>query len=309
MAARLPPHFIDLVYEALLKSFWYKNSLRKFLRRTGIPESLFGDLPEEESKRDWLDRIFPKLEESESGKAVIQQMAHALAEQTSFPDLARHEDSAEITRRAREAVAALGKYLAEKRTEEQDEHDRKRIREAAQKVRAKSVRSQADLARLRERLDKDLCPQLGTQKGGYAFQDWFYDFMAFSDVEHRRPYMADGRQIDGSITIDGTTYLVELKFTSSQADAPDIDSLLAKVSTKADNTMGIMVSMSGYSSVAIAQASFARTPLLLFDHSHLYMVLGGIEIFPDMVRRVRRHSSQTGCAFLPTQEFGGHHSG
>ena len=71
--------------------------------------------------------------------------------------------------------------------------------------------------------------------------------------------------------------------------------------------MGIMVSMSGYSSVAIGQASFARTPLLLFDHSHLYMVLGGIETFPNIVRRVRRHSSQTGHAFLPTQEFGGHH--
>ena len=234
-------------------------------------------------------------------------MAHALAEQKSFPDLAKHEDSTEMTRQAREAVAALGKYLAEKRTEQQNKQEGERLRKAAQEMRAKTVRSQAHLAKLRERLDKDLFPQLGTQQGGYAFQDWFYDFMAFSDVDHRRPYVTEGRQIDGSITLDGTTYLVELKFTSPQSVAADIDSLLSKVNTKADNTMGIMVSMSGYSSVAISQASFARTPLLLFDYSHLYMVLGGTETFSDMIRRVRRHSSQTGCAFLPTQEFGGHH--
>ena len=40
--------------------------------------------------------------------------------------------------------------------------------------------------------------------------------MAFCEVDHRRPYVTEGRQIDGSITVDGTTYLVELKFTAQQ---------------------------------------------------------------------------------------------
>jgi hypothetical protein len=48
----------------------------------------------------------------------------------------------------------------------------------------------------------------------------------FCEIQNRRPYMSMGRQIDGSLTFDGTTtYLVELKFTGTQADAPDIDSL------------------------------------------------------------------------------------
>lgn len=66
--------------------------------------------------------------------------------------------------------------------------------------------------------------------------------------------MNAGRQIDGSLTLDGTTYLVELKFTASQADATDIDSLRSKVDDKADNTMGVMVSISGYTSTAVIQA-------------------------------------------------------
>ena len=124
MVTRLPTHFLDLVYDALLKSFWYKKTLRSFLRRSGIPTSLLGDLSEDESKRDWLDRIFPKLEDSEQGQVIIQQMAHALADQKSFPDLARHEDAVQMTKQAQEAVATLGKYLAEKRAEQINEQER-----------------------------------------------------------------------------------------------------------------------------------------------------------------------------------------
>jgi hypothetical protein len=77
------------------------------------------------------------------------------------------------------------------------------------------------------------------------------------------------------VTVQGTTYLNELKFTTDQARAPDVDVFYHKVQEKADNTMGIMVSISGYSSTAIDAASGPRTPLLLLDHSHLYLLLTG----------------------------------
>jgi hypothetical protein len=129
--------------------------------------------------------------------------------------------------------------------------------------------------------------------------------MDFSEVTNRRPYVVAGRQIDGSITVSGTTYLVELKFTQAQAVAPDIDSLIKKVTDKADNTMGVMVSISGYSSIAISEASGRRSPLLLLDHRHLYFVLGGAMPFDELIDRVRRHASQTGESYLGPEGFGG----
>jgi hypothetical protein len=304
MAPKLSPHFIELVYDALLKSFWRKKALRNFLRRSHVSENFLGQLSEDESKRDWLDRLFRRLEESDRGQAAIQQMAKSLTEQISFPDLENWEDSSQKIRAAQAAVEALKKFVQGRDEEEEKKHEVEERRRRAAEVQARTVRSQTDLVKLRQGLD-NLVPLLGTQKGGYDFQDWFYALMDFSDIDNRRPFVQSGRQIDGSLTIDGTTYLVELKFTATQADATDIDSLLAKVNTKADNTMGIMVSMAGYSSVAVQQASFAKSPLLLFDHNHLYMVLGAIEAFADVLRRVRRHSSQTGNAYLSTQDFGG----
>jgi hypothetical protein len=302
--SQLPPHFVELVYDAVLKSFWRKPALKRFLRASGISEAALAQLDPNDTKRVWLDQLFPKLETAAKGPALINKMARDLADQAKFPDLENWEDSKEKIQAATEAVKALRSYITHKDEEKRSEAEREEIRKKAAEERARIMRSQTDLANLQQQLDA-LYPHIGTQQGGYDFQVWFYKLMEFSEIDHRRPYMASGRQIDGSITIGGTTYLVELKFTAAQAGAPDVDSLLAKVRSKADNTMGIMVSVSGYSSVSIDAASGPRSLLLLLDHRHLYMVLQGIEKFDDVIRRLSRHSSQTGRAYLAPEDFGG----
>jgi hypothetical protein len=69
--------------------------------------------------------------------------------------------------------------------------------------------------------------------------------------------------------------------------------------------MGIMVSISGYSSTAISDASGSKTTLIILDASHLYLFLSGAMSFTDIISRVRRHVSQTGEAYLPANKFHG----
>jgi hypothetical protein len=251
-----------------------------------------------------LDRTFAALQRSDKGKAVIGEMAIFLAEQTSFPDLRNWEDSATKIQDASKAVAELKALIARQTEEVRSEREREAAKSKAREERQAVQRQQMSLAQLMQRLN-DLAPQMGTSPGGYAFQDWFYDFVAFSEVDHRRPYNVSGRQIDGSVTIDGTTYLVELKFTTVQAGGPDIDIFRSKVESKADNTMGLFLCMSGYSSVAIHDASGKKTTLLLLDAAHMYLILTGGMHFQDVVRRIRRHASQTGESYLPAASFGG----
>ena len=231
-------------------------------------------------------------------------MARDLAQQESFPDLLGWEDSELKLRDARAAVATVRGALAKIDDEVQGERDREKTRRRVQEMQRESQRSRQTLESLASQLG-GLASRIGTQQAGYDFQTWFYDLIDFFEIVNRRPYVASGRQIDGSITVSGTTYLIELEFTKKQAGAPDIDTVLKKIADKADNTMGIMVSMSGYSDVALSEASGRRTPLLLMDHRHVYFSLGGSATFSDMVERVRRHASQTGEAFLPPELFGG----
>ena len=67
--------------------------------------------------------------------------------------------------------------------------------------------------------------------------------------------------------------------------------------------MGVMFSISGYSSVAIKGASGPKGLLLIFDHNHLYMLLHGGCSMEELICRVRRHASQTGEAYLGPRHF------
>lgn len=304
MAIKVTPHLVQLAYEAALKSFWRKESLRKFLRNCHVSESHLATWASEESKRDFLDRTFAALQRSDKGNALIGKMAIFLAEQTTFPDLRNWEDSALKIQEAMKAVSEL-KALIRRQTEDvRAEEEKEAARKKAREERATLQREQTSLSQLMQRLD-DLAPKMGTSPGGYAFQDWFYDFIGFAEIEQRKPYVTSGRQIDGSMTIDGTTYLVELKFTKEQAGSPDIDIFRGKIESKADNTMGLFLSMSGYSSVAITEASGKKTTMLLMDASHIYLALTSGMHFSDIVRRIRRHASQTGESLLPVASFGG----
>lgn len=297
MTKKLSGSFVNLVYEAALKSFWRRKTLWRFLRQQGIAESFLATWNESESKRDFLDRLFMKLPEIAGGQKLIRNMAQDLSAQESFPDLLGWENTPQLLQDARAAVASLRAALARLNEEVVSEHDRQEAQARLRKLHEETARSRSNLESLDARL-KELAQSLGTQQAGYDFQDWFYDLAAHFEVIHRKPYVTAGRQIDGSLTVSGTTYLVETKFTRDQATAEDIDSFFKKVTDKADNTMGVMISISGYSSVAIAEASKPKTPLLLLDHGHLYFVLGGVATLPEVIERIRRHASQTSDSYL-----------
>jgi hypothetical protein len=304
MPIELTPHFLELIADAALKSFWRKRALRHFLRRCGISERYLATWSsEEESKRDFLDRLFPEMERAKGGANAISRMARALSDQTSFPDLEGWEDSKEKKKQAEAAVAALRQYIRKEEERVVEEKDRAATQKRARDLQARIINQRVTLDKLRIRLDA-LAAGIGTQESGYAFEAWFYDLLDYFEVLNRKPYVTGGRQIDGSATIDGTTYLIELKFTKYPIESPDVDILFKKVHDKADNTMGIMFSMSGWSSGAIIGASGPRTLLLLFDYSHLYFLLTGSITFIELINRVRRHSSQTGEAYLAVTGFG-----
>lgn len=304
MVKRLSGSLVNLIHEATVRSFWRRKALSRFLRQVGIAQAFLGTWSQEESKRDVLDRLFAILPNQPGGQELLLRMARDLAAQTSFPDLGGWEDSEVKLQEAARAVGALRAALEKLDDQISSERGRKEAQERLRALQDEAQRSRQTLASLDNGL-QELATQLGTSDAGYRFQDWFYQLMDFYEITCRRPYITDGRQIDGAITISGTTYLVELKFTAEQAGAPDIDVFHKEVTDKADNTMGVFVSISGYSGPAIEGASGRGTPLLLLDHRHIYLSLTGSVTFSEIIERVRRHASQTGEALLPPEHFGG----
>ncbi|MDC7227536.1 MAG: hypothetical protein PQJ61_12295 [Spirochaetales bacterium] len=303
MKYRITPQLISLTYEAALQSFWRHNALKKYLRGCELPEKYLNSWDKEETKRAFLDRVFEELQNNDEGKAFVLKLALSLIEQKTFPDLRNWEDSDIKIQNAQRAVQDLRTYLKEQNQKIRSEEEKLSSKKRANEERQKLQRQVTDKNKLQERLNS-LFTEIGTQSGGYKFQDWFYDLLDYCEIDNKRPYVIDGRQIDGSLTHEGTTYLVELKFTASQSSATDVDSIKAKVNKMADNTMAILLSMSGFSEVAKNDASGSKTTLLLMESAHVFLFLTGGMNFKDIISRIRRHASQTGESYLSVNDFG-----
>ena len=293
----------ELTFDSILNVFNRKNTFIRFLRSMGVKDTVLASFDPNETKRAFLDRLYPKMQSTENGKRVIIKMALELAEFKEFPDLKGFEDSAIKEKNAHESVSNLKNCLAELRQKVSDERERQKIKEEARQRAEEIKNKRATLSNLESRLN-ELTLRLGTQKAGYEFQDWFYDLVGFYEIQCRRPFNSGGRQIDGSVSVSNTEYLVELKFEAKQADAQGIDSIYSKLKDKADNTLAICFAMSGYSSVAIAEACKGRTMILLFDYNHIFLLLRGAISLPELIDRVKRHAAQTGEAYLNATYLG-----
>lgn len=144
MAAKFTPRLVELTYEAALKSYWRKEALKKFLRASYISENFLATWGGEESKRDFLDKVFQKLQASDKGKAVIFEMARSLSEQTTFPDLRNWEDSPQKIADAKNAVAELKAYLKAQDQEIQNEKEKEDAKSRTREIRQKIQRSHTD---------------------------------------------------------------------------------------------------------------------------------------------------------------------
>jgi len=224
MKTRLTPYYIELVYDACLKSFWRKRALSKFLRQCGIYDSFFATWEAGESKCDFLDRLFNELPKNDKGRSGLMKISVCLMEQRSFPGLQNWEDSALKIKDAHDAVSKLRIHHDRQEEEIQSEEEKRLARENFRQRQEEVGRSQRTIQQLSDGLNEP-GKALGTQQAGYDFQSWFFNLLDFSEITNRKPYVHEGRQIDGSLTLVETTYLVELKFTASQADVTEIRSI------------------------------------------------------------------------------------
>lgn len=292
---------VTLVYDALLKSFWRKHALKLFLLNSGISKVIVSSW-DDEPKRKFLDRLFEALSNHPKKDIVILKLTKNLIDQKTFPDLRGWDDSDYKIEQAYKAVKDLQIFVNLKIQEINEKESKNKTLDRVKEITEQCRRYEADREILKNEL-YELLNNIGSQKGGYDFEAWFHKVLDYSDIIHKRPYKTDGRQIDGSLTLEGTTYLLELKFTKNQTGAESIDSFKAKIDKMADNTMGVFVSMAGYSSQAIKDASGKRTTIILLDSSHLFWFLQGGASLDEIISRCRRHISQTAEALLTSDKF------
>ncbi|MGI8400910.1 MAG: hypothetical protein ACR2NS_04790 [Gemmatimonadaceae bacterium] len=284
--------------EALCSVYWYKSDLRSFVQASVAAPALLAKLNWSNYKRQIVSDLVDALcADQERHLADLTQLCTQLLEFKSFPHLSKLDGGEEKVRRATHAVAQL-RDLVEPHTAARDEEAAIKER---QKVAAEKLRSNAAVrARLEELKERyQLLAVAGdAQRRGYDLEKLLYDLFELFDLDPKASFKNTGEQIDGAFSLEGTDYLFEARWRNDPSDIGQLDGFASKVTRKLENTLGIFLSINGFSPEGVAAHTKARPNIILMDGADLMAVLEERIDFVVLLLRKRRHAAHTGDIYL-----------
>ena len=303
---RLSPAAVIALKEALSSIYWYKNDLRSFISNCTATPDLVASLDWGKYKRqivsDYIDELI-----RDQGKHIesLTQLCYDVSNMNDFSHLRQLEEGDEKVRKARESVSQLKTLVAPHRKKKQEEEDyEKRRKERLEELRQNKA--------IREKLNdlntnfRKLAIASNPQSRGFELERLMYDLFELFDLDPKASFRNIGEQIDGAFTLEGTDYLFEAKWQREAVGIQSLDSFASKVQRKLDNTLGLFLSVNGFSPDGVEAHSQGRPSVILMDGADLTAVLEERIDFVTLILRKKRHASQTGNIFLQIKEINVH---
>jgi hypothetical protein len=253
-------------------------------------------------KRNIIGQLLDFLESrQEENQGDLLRLMSEVARIEDFSHLERLDDGKAKAGLAKKSVQAL-RRLASAHDALYD--DQKRAEERRQQAHEQLLRTTAVKQKLEEITQQyyKLLSSDEPQQRGYRLERIIRQLFELFDLDPRASFKVVGEQIDGAFTFDGTDYLFEGKWQQEQVGASDLDGLAGKLGRKLDNTLGLFLSINGFSDDGVKAHSSGRKMIILMDGSDLMAVLEGRIDLIQLLLRKRRHASQTGSIYLRLHE-------
>jgi len=303
-AKRIAPASINALKEALTNIYWYKSDLRSFIMNTISDTNLLAKLDWNDYKRNIVTLLVNYLARNQDTyqNDLLRLMSEVIRIE-DFSHLSRLEDGAEKVIKAKESVNALRTLVKE----HFDLFEKQRISEEKRKAAyEKILRNQGVRDSLKE-MEKDylgLISSTNPQRRGFALEHVLRDLFTLFDLDPKASFRIVGEQVDGAFTFDNTDYILEAKWQQEPVGARELDSLYSKLARMTlENTLGLFLSINGYSNDAVKAHSSGRRLMILMDGSHLMAVIERRIDLMQLLLRMRRHASQTGNIYLRIQDI------
>jgi len=273
--------------ESVINLFWKKEDVRGLFRRCSVPNDLI-------TSQDWnaykyyiVTPVLDRLNSSEEGLGPLRRILQETLEYTDGDHLLWLQDGQKRKREAERCLEHLRllvkDYDAMRRTEQEQRESRQRQAQEGQGKAAFNTR----LVDIYQRfLAYHQNPN--RQQRGYALEEILYDIFLLFELNPQSAFRRTGEQIDGAFYQDGSHFLLEAKWTSSPSNLSDLRDLDGAVSSSLDNTLGLFVSLNGFTQEALdSYAQGNRPKLICMDGMDLMAVLSTQIDLNDLLKRKR----------------------
>jgi len=281
--------------EALANVYWRKKELRQFIELTMENPYIVSTIDWQENAK--YESVSQLIDRMAAHQDMFQNDLLRLLQETSnitdFSHLKYWDEKGDLTKRAKDAVAKLRLqtkgYFAT--LQELNDAAEKRI-ENFEKVK-QTVSFAEKLDELKNQFF-DIATSSNPQQRGFKLEKLLNELFHLFDMFPKAAFKLIGEQIDGSFTFDNNDYILEAKWQKKLVNAGDLYKFGGKISGKLKNTLGLFISLDGYSPECTETGSSVVKSMILMDGQDLMMVLDGRIRLNEMIFIKRRHASDTG---------------
>lgn len=279
--------------DALSSIYWTKQDLRFFIQNTVSHPEVVSYVDWSQTKYEVCSQLIDHMTtRKKEYQDDILALINKIAQMRDFSHLKRWDNGDVLIVRARDSVSRLVRISKQHQSDFNEQILKQQKRKDTQERIQKTIDYQNQIGNLRERFFEIV--KEPPQKRGYSLERFLTDLFSFFDLAPRGSFKIKGEQIDGAFTHEGTDYLLEAKWRDELSSNADLYTFAGKIDGKLKNTLGVFISMSGYSKDALDSNSHINKSMILLDGQDLMMVLENRVSLPDMIRIKRRHASETG---------------
>lgn len=290
---RISPEVSFALKEALAAIYWRKQDLRSFVQNSISNLEVVNSIDWTQTKFESCSQLVDRMSlRQEIYQEDLFCLIKNITQISDFSHLQIWDNGAELIRKATSAVSRL-QTLSKKHIDDFSEYlSAQQNRKSAQERIQKTKDYQRKIDELYTEFSEII--RLQPQQRGYSFESFLNDLFFFFDLAPRGSFKIKGEQIDGAFTHDGTDYLLEAKWRNEVSANADLYAFAGKIGEKLKNTLGVFISMSGFSEEAVASNAHINKAMILIDGRDIMAVLENRISLPDMIRIKRRHAAETG---------------
>ena len=284
--------------DALTNIFWTKKDLRQFIELTLENPLIVSTIDwTENTKLESVSQIIDRMAKRQDlYQTDLLKLIQETGNFNDFSHLKMWDDAETKIKKAKTAVEKL-------RNNTKGYFDTIEELKKTEQVRATNQAKIKESITYQQRLDElkssffEIAINDNHQNRGHQLEKFLNELFTFFDLDPKSSFKITGEQIDGSFTFDNTDYLLEAKWQKKQIDAQELYGFGGKIQGKLKNTLGLYVSLEGYSAESTKTENPSVKAIILMDGSDLMQILEGRIKLTDMLYIKRRHAAQTGEIF------------
>jgi hypothetical protein len=301
---RISTQAIIALKDALANIYWRKKDLRQFIELTIENSSIVAtidwqEIQKHESVSILIDRMTARQDIFQNDLLrLIQEVGNF----KDFSHLQYWDKSGSITARAKETVEKL-RNQTKGYFDTIDELRKAEERREANITKVKTTIYFAEKLEALKQLFFEIAINSNPQQRGFQLEKLLNELFLLFDLSPKSSFKIVGEQIDGAFTYDSSDFLLEAKWQKDQITASELYSFGGKIVNKLKNTLGLYISIDGFSQTGIDINNPLTKQMILMDGQDLMTVLDGRIRLTDMLLIKRQHASQTGEIFYKPEGF------